>query len=173
MLTYSRNPVTCTLFPTCYLPVSYSTIFPLRTTFHTQFPVSDFEQQKSTATPKITVLTSLSAISIHKVYLELTSLCSFLDGDCESSKIEGFSSFWGLHGAYTDRPTPTQDRFVPISDHFSSKSGCPVGTSELYLNSQGYASPQYAQSSLLAGVSHKWAVLFAFTTSLKGQTTPQ
>ena len=73
------------MFPTCYLPVSY---FPIFTTFYTiSHPISFFHFQapKSTAIAVITVLPWFNVFSICKVYLELSSLGCFLNGNCNSN----------------------------------------------------------------------------------------
>ncbi len=76
--------VTCTVLPTCYLPVTYSPDFP--TIQSLPHPISIFAsgRKKSTATLEITVLICLPAILFHRICLELPSLCSFFDGNSHS-----------------------------------------------------------------------------------------
>ena len=69
----------------CYLLVAYRypthQILPHSRACHTQFPFSLLNMKKVPQPLEITVLSSLPAFSIHKVYLELTSLGSFLDAN--------------------------------------------------------------------------------------------
>lgn len=72
----------------CYLLVTYRypthQFLPLFTTAQDKFPFSLPGMKKVPQPLEITVLSSLSAFSIHKVYLELASLGCFLDADSYS-----------------------------------------------------------------------------------------
>ncbi len=73
----------------CFLLVTYRCptlrFLPLFTTAQSKFPFSLLSMKKVPQPLEITVLSSLSAFSIHKVYLELASLSRFLDGNCHSN----------------------------------------------------------------------------------------
>ena len=78
---------------------------------------------------------------ILRYFLEFTSLSCLLDGDCESSKIGDFLSFWVLCGSYIEHPTPAQDKFVTVFNTFSPvRKLYPTVTSALYLGLQKNAS---------------------------------
>lgn len=66
----------------CFLLVTYRCptlrFLPLFTTAQSKFPFSLLSMKKVPQPLEITVLSSLSAFSIHKVYLELASLSRFL-----------------------------------------------------------------------------------------------
>ena len=70
----------------CFLLVTYRCptlrFLPLFTTTQGKFPFSLPSMKKVPQPLEITVLSSLSAFSIHKVYLELASLGRFLNRDC-------------------------------------------------------------------------------------------
>lgn len=70
----------------CFLLVTYRCptlrFLPLFTTAQSKFPFSLLSMKKVPQPLEITVLSSLSAFSIHKVYLELVSLSRFLNGNC-------------------------------------------------------------------------------------------
>ena len=72
----------------CFLLVTYRCptlrFLPLFTTAQSKFPFSLPGMKKVPQPLKITVLSSLSAFLIHKVYLELPFLGSFLYGDSHS-----------------------------------------------------------------------------------------
>lgn len=67
----------------CFLLVTYRCptlrFLPLFTTAQSKFPFSLLSMKKVPQPLEITVLSSLPAFSIHKVYLELASLCRFLN----------------------------------------------------------------------------------------------
>ena len=69
----------------CFLLVTYRCptlrFLPLFTTAQSKFPFSLLSMKKVPQPLEITVLSSLPAFSIHKVYLELPSVCRFLDGN--------------------------------------------------------------------------------------------
>lgn len=70
----------------CFLLVTYRCptlrFLPLFTTAQSKFPFSLPGMKKVPQPLEITVLSSLSAFSIHKVYLELASLSRFLNRNC-------------------------------------------------------------------------------------------
>lgn len=72
-------PVPCFLLVTYRCPTLQ--FLPLFTTAQSIFPFSLLGMKKVPQPLKITVLSSLSAFSIYKVYLELASLGRFLDQD--------------------------------------------------------------------------------------------
>ena len=89
----------------CYLLVTYRCpthqILPHPRACHTQFPFSLLGMKKVPQPLEITVLSSLPAFSIHKVYLELTSLSRFLDGNSNTPKISPNRHFCYLRVSYS------------------------------------------------------------------------
>lgn len=75
-------PVPCLLLVTYRCPTLQ--FLPLFTTAQSIFPFSLLGMKKVPQPLKITVLSSLSAFSIYKVYLELASLGRFLDANGHS-----------------------------------------------------------------------------------------
>lgn len=73
-------PVPCLLLVTYRCPTLR--FLPLFTTAQSKFPFSLLSMKKVPQPLEITVLSSLPAFSIHKVYLELASLCRFLNRNC-------------------------------------------------------------------------------------------
>ncbi len=89
----------------CYLLVAYRypthQILPHSRACHTQFPFSLLNMKKVPQPLEITVLSSLPAFSIHKVYLELTSLGSFLNRNSNTPKISPNRHFCYLRVSYS------------------------------------------------------------------------
>ena len=89
----------------CYLLVTYRCpthqILPHPRACHTQFPFSLLGMKKVPQPLEITVLSSLPAFSIHKIYLELPSLSCFLNRDGNARYFSTYRHFCYLYVAYS------------------------------------------------------------------------
>lgn len=92
-------PVPCLLLVTYRCPTLR--FLPLFTTAQSKFPFSLLSMKKVPQPLEITVLSSLPAFSIHKVYLELASLCRFLNRDGNTRFFSTYRHFCYLHVAYS------------------------------------------------------------------------
>lgn len=92
-------PVPCFLLVTYRCPTLQ--FLPLFTTPQSKFPFSLPCMKKVPQPLEITVLSSLSAFSAHKVYLELASLGSLLHGDGNTRFFSTYRHFCYLHVAYS------------------------------------------------------------------------
>ena len=91
-------PVSCFLLVTYRCPILQ--FLPLFMTAQSIFPFSLLGMKKVPQSLKITVLSSLSVFSTHKVYLEFASVCCFLYGNCNAQFYATYSHFCYLHVAY-------------------------------------------------------------------------
>lgn len=89
----------------CFLLVAYRCptlrFLPLFTTAQGKFPFSLLGMKKVPQPLEITVLSSLSAFSIYKVYLELASLGCFLNRDGNTRFFGAYCHFCYLRVAYS------------------------------------------------------------------------